>query len=67
MFVLIHIKRIWYNDSVALQASTTYAPKHLISLLYNSFDEYVFIEKANFYQSLAINTIIKTIQLQYMK
>ena len=35
------------TDSVALQASTTYAPKHLISLLYNSFDEYVFIEKAN--------------------
>ena len=35
--------------SVALQASTTYAPKHLISLLYNSFDEYVFNEKANFF------------------
>ena len=34
---------------MALQESTTYALKHLISLLYNSFDEYVFNEKANFF------------------
>ena len=29
------------------QVPRTYAPKHLTSLSYNSFDEYVFIEKAN--------------------
>ena len=30
---------------MALQASTTYAPKHLISLLYSSFEEYSTVQQ----------------------
>ena len=37
---------------MALQASTTYAPKHLISLLCNSFDEYAFLKKETFLSKL---------------